>query len=109
MKQCEMVLIICAFALLTDIHAFAQTRVFSSANNQSEPYIAVNPTNPNNIIIVAITVINGYNRIGAFYTTNGGQTWNGSDDIIIGQPNKGAGDPVMEFDTNKEIFPNKRS
>jgi hypothetical protein len=98
MKQCEMVLIICAFALLTDIHAFAQTRVFSSANNQSEPYIAVNPTNPNNIIIAAITVVNGYNRIGAFYTTNGGQTWNGSDDIIIGQPNKGAGDPVIAFD-----------
>lgn len=72
-----------ALVLFASASAFAQTRVFSSADNQSESYIAVNPTNPNNIIIAAITVVNGYNRIGAYYTTNGGQSWSGSDDVII--------------------------
>lgn len=104
MKKREGILLVCAYALMLDLGADAQTRVFSSANNQSEPYIAVNPTNPNNIIIVAITNAGGYNRIGAYYTMNGGQSWNGSDDIIINLPNKNAGDPVIGFDGSGVAF-----
>lgn len=84
--------------LLVTGAASSQTRVFPSAVLQSEPHIAVNPTNPNNIIIVAIadSLQPNHPRIGAYYTTNGGSAWAGSDDIV--GSSLGCGDPVVAFD-----------
>lgn len=80
--------------------ATAQTRVSpQSDNQQSEPFIAVNPTDPNNLIIVAISFQSSVNRIGAYYTTDGGQNWSVNEDILGSNlPGKGAGDPMIAFD-----------
>jgi hypothetical protein len=49
-------------------------------NSESEPFIAVNPTNANNMIIAhhidRISVSGGAVGIGAEYTFDGGRTWN---------------------------------
>ena len=76
----------------------AQTTIFGSTRAQVEPHIAVNPTNPNNIIIVVITSF-AQNRIGAFYTTGGGQSWSGNEDITT--ENADAADPLMAFDESR--------
>lgn len=97
MKLYKTLLAALILAFVVVLNAFAQTRVTpTSTISQAEPHIAVNPTNPNNIVIVGITAPSQGVRIGAYYTTNGGQSWNGSDDITI--DNADAGDPVIAFD-----------
>jgi len=98
MKIHKMFLAAFMLALVLVLSVFAQTRVTpTSTINQSESHIAVNPTNPNNIVVVAITIPPlGVINIGAFYTTDGGQSWSGNEDITT--ENAGAGDPVIAFD-----------
>lgn len=67
----------------------------SSVRAQVETPIAVNPTNPNNLIGAAITIEYGVNaQIGYYYSFDGGSNWNGNDNIS----GDGVGDPVIAFD-----------
>jgi len=92
-------LFLAAFMLAPILSVLAQTRVTpTSTINQAESHLAINPTNPNNIIIVAITSF-AQNRIGAFYTTGGGQSWSGNEDITT--ENADAADPLMAFDESR--------
>ncbi|MBX2991877.1 MAG: exo-alpha-sialidase [Bacteroidetes bacterium] len=80
----------------------AQVRISETSAPKAEPHVAVNPTNPNHIVVVAITKIN-FARIGAYRTTNGGVNWIGSDDIVQ-QVNVDAGDPVVAFDGAGNVY-----
>lgn len=77
-------------------NAFAQTPIYGSTRAQVEPHIAVNPTDPNNLIAVTITqVTNTPNQIAVYYSFNAGQTWSEVANLS-GTPS--AGDPVIAFD-----------
>jgi len=99
MKFCKTFL--AAFMLAPILSVLAQTRVTpTSTIDHAESHIAVNPTNPNNLIIVAITFPSvGVINIGAFYTTDGGQSWSGNEDITT--ENADAADPLMAFDESR--------
>jgi len=77
----------------------AQTWVYPSPRAQVETPIAVNPTNPNNLIGAAIMQLSD-NRIGYYYTLDGGGTWDGADDIS----GPDAGDPVIAFDPDGAAY-----
>lgn len=76
--------------------ARAQSLVYGSTRAQVEPHIAINPTDPNNLIAVTITQSSGTpNQIAVYYSFNAGQTWNEIANLA-GSPS--AGDPVVAFD-----------
>ena len=72
--------------------------VHPSSLEQAESPVAINPTNPNNLVGAAITseLVDGdYKKyIGCYYSINGGENWQGIDDIS----GVGVGDPVIAFD-----------
>ena len=73
----------------------SQTYVFPSQRAQIETSVAINPTNPKNIIATAITQsTSSDNRIGIYYSLDQGLSWNGTDDVT----GPGSGDPVIDFD-----------
>src|SRR5512143_2663561 len=81
----------------------AQVWVSPSSNAQFEPMIAVNPTNPNNLIATAITGNASPLRIGVWRSMDGGNSWEGSD--IIGVPDEHSwGDPVVAFDPDGTAY-----
>ncbi len=97
MKTIKTFSVICFLPLFFGVRVLAQPipiRVFPSAVHQSEPHIAINPTDPKNIIVAAITL--NPNRIGAYYTLDGGAGWQGSNNISLTAAD--AGDPVIAFD-----------
>ncbi|NOX89840.1 MAG: exo-alpha-sialidase [Calditrichaeota bacterium] len=84
-------------------------RIYSSSNHQTENSVAINPVNPNNIIISTngrvvydengnfVTVHQPY-----FYTLDGGITWNGSENNPNGIYSRG--DPVVFFDVSGNAY-----
>jgi len=90
-------LIFCLLAYGTRLSG--QIRVFPSPRAQVETSIAVNPTDPENLIGVAVTQ-GSSNRIGYYYSFDGGMTWNGTDNIS----GDGAGDPVIAFNPDGVAF-----
>jgi hypothetical protein len=71
-------------------------RVFPSPNSQSEIHLSISHANPNVLLLSSNTVPNAYSIQGAYWSTNGGLTWAGSDHL----PDNayGAGDPSTAFD-----------
>jgi hypothetical protein len=86
--------------LLRASSAYAQfgntdVRLFTSGNHQTENSIAVNPVNPNNILVSTNSSI--ANRQTYFYSLDGGMTWAGAEE---GPGNTAVrGDPVALFDS----------
>lgn len=95
-------------ALLMLCHIlFAQGQICSDSNfTFVEPHIAVNPTNPNNLVGAVITngVLPGNteatNHIGVFYSTDEGQNWICNNNLT----GPGAGDPVVQFDLDGNVY-----
>lgn len=73
-------------------------RVFPSANVQAEVHISINKTNPNNLVASCNTYIGNYNQ-GYYFTTDGGVTWNGADQLQ-NSPAQLYGDPSTGFGAN---------
>ena len=73
------------------------------SNNESEETIAVNPTNPNNIVIVTNVVVPAAGMFAAV-SVNGGSTW--TTRIIGNNDNLGAAccDPSLSFDEFGNLF-----
>ena len=95
MKLYNLILFTCLFVFISSI--FSQTWVSPSSRPQVETPIAINPTNPNNLIGTAITQFGvTESQISYYYSFNGGQSWTGVDNIS-GTGND-AGDPVIVFD-----------
>jgi hypothetical protein len=64
----------------------------------------VNPTNPNNLISVAITGNdNATLKIGCYYSMDGGTTWQGSDTIGVDDGQRW-GDPQVAFDPDGTAY-----
>jgi hypothetical protein len=76
-------------------------RVLPSSNPQSEVHISIDKTNTNNILASANTFTTNYNQ-GYYYTTNGGSTWSGADQL------SGStvlyGDPSTAYDASGNAF-----
>src|SRR5882762_1501425 len=73
------------------------------SNNESEETIAVNPTNPNNIVIVTNVVVPAAGMFAAV-SLDGGSTW--ATRIIANNDNLGAAccDPSLSFDEFGNLF-----
>jgi hypothetical protein len=71
-------------------------RIFPSPNPQSEIHLSINKVNPNVLLLSSQTfpVANSYQ--GAYWSTDGGTTWVGSDNLPNNAP--GRGDPSTAFD-----------
>ena len=80
--------------------------VFPSSNPQSENSLAINPADPNNVIIVAngrsVLTPTRKTEICWFYTINGGTSWTGSENTPGETISRG--DPVVFFDVNGNAF-----
>lgn len=74
----------------------ADVRIFPSARPQSEVHLSINKQNPQVLLLSANTfpVVNSWQ--GAYWSTNGGLTWGGGDDLPNGA--FGRGDPSTAFD-----------
>ena len=77
--------------------------VSQRATNESEETVAVNPTNPNNIVIVSNVVVPAAGMFAAV-SFDGGATWTSR--LIADNDNLGAAccDPSLSFDTFGNLF-----
>ncbi|MCK6620135.1 MAG: exo-alpha-sialidase [Calditrichaceae bacterium] len=75
---------------------YCQTWVKPGNYAQVETPIAINPTNPHNLIGAVISLDNAQNQkyVGYYYTFNGGNYWEGNGTFTT----EGAADPVIAFD-----------
>jgi len=88
-----------------------QVNVNSDGNNMvgdaaNEPSIAVDPTNPDHMVIgwrQFNTVTNSFRQAGNAYTTDGGETWTFPEVI---DPGIFRSDPVLDADANGNIYYN---
>jgi hypothetical protein len=77
--------------------------IFPSGNRQGSVTMSLNRQNPNIIVVAAETRYNSNKNVGRYTSTNGGQTWSGSD---ILDPNVSKADwwPSTAIGTNGNIF-----
>ncbi|MBI5765030.1 MAG: hypothetical protein HZA51_16060 [Planctomycetes bacterium] len=78
--------------------------VSNLAGNEAEMAIAINPTDPQNIVIACHSP--AFTTMDTYYTTNGGGTWSR---VTIGQPQDGLAtnfrfDPSVQFDRSGNVF-----
>ena len=71
-------------------------RIFPSPNPQSEIHLSINKVNPNVLLLSSQTFPVANSWQGAYWSTNGGTTWVGSDHLPNNAP--GRGDPSTAFD-----------
>jgi len=62
-------------ATLPQLTTSSNANATKQAGNQVEPKIAINPTNPNNLVLVASSDNGGGNTITVSRSTDGGKTW----------------------------------
>ena len=79
------------------------TRDFSNAPVQLEPHMAMDPTDPDHLVVAAIDFNFPSNSV---YTTfDGGETWEGPIQTpFLRQDLAGGGDPVVGFDREGNVF-----
>jgi hypothetical protein len=84
----------------------ANVNVSNLAGAQSETGIAINPTNPQNIVSVANNLLD-LSRLGVWFSTDGGATWTASF-IDENQDGFGGGDsrfdPNVAFDSDGNVY-----
>lgn len=74
-------------------------RIHPSGNAQIEPAIVRSPTDPNIMFAVSYTISNSFRSEGNYFTTDGGETWFGSDTCNSGSStNNHGGDPGPVID-----------
>jgi len=79
---------------LSKASSFTNIRVYPSTGNQTETSISVNPINTNKLVGGA----NSDPGQGYYYSTDGGNTWGGSDHLL--QTSVYASDPAITLDRN---------
>jgi hypothetical protein len=73
----------------------------------NEPVVAVNPTNPNNIVVAFNDYSGGNIFCGYKYTTDGGHTWAGPIDLALPKKisqTEGGGDPSLAFTASGRLY-----
>ena len=76
-----LILILSGYLLAQTEIDFPKFRLYPSTVTQTEPVIAVHPLNPSILFVssVTITVGGGFSSEGVYASTDGGNTWTGSD------------------------------
>lgn len=69
---------------------------------QTEPHIAVNPKDPDHLVISAIEYALPYDS--AYVTFDGGETWTGPRPVSLHRETIWAGDPTVAFDREGRVF-----
>ena len=78
------------------------TRDLSQSPFQTEPHVAVNPNDPDHLIVGVIDY--GSPSIGTYVSFDGGQTWEGPRQVpYLRDDLAAAGDPVMGFDRDGNV------
>ncbi len=109
-KDCSHLFLVALLIFISGARLFAQQdytdkQIFPSSNPQTENSIAINPTNPQNILVSTIGR-NEYDANGnfvtthvtRFYTTDGGNNWTGNENNPAGITT--SGDPIVFFTAN---------
>ncbi|MCS7145529.1 MAG: sialidase family protein [Nitrososphaerota archaeon] len=79
------------------------TRDFSRAPIQTEPHIAVNPKNPNHLLVGVIDY--NFAGVSAYVSLDGGETWIGPRQLRYLKDDQGSGgDPVVAFDREGNAY-----
>ncbi|GBC72045.1 hypothetical protein HRbin02_01835 [Candidatus Calditenuaceae archaeon HR02] len=79
------------------------TRDFSRAPIQTEPHIAVNPKNPNHLLVGVIDY--NFAGVSAYVSLDGGETWIGPRQLRYLKDDQGSGgDPVVAFDRDGNAY-----
>jgi uncharacterized repeat protein (TIGR01451 family) len=75
----------------------------ATTSNQNETTVAINPTNPRNLVAGSITFETGAGECAAYASTDRGKTW--THQVLPNAPGFTlAGDPVVAFDRNGTAF-----
>jgi hypothetical protein len=104
MKSINLITLVITTLFLAAINSTeAQTPIFGNTRAQSEPYIAVNPTDTTNIIGTVIILAGGGspNEIACYYSFNTGQSWTQIPNLSGAIA---AGDPVIAFDPDGTAY-----
>jgi len=78
-----------------------------SSEAQNEPFVAVNPNNPNHIVVGANSwqVGNGHFEVFAYVSFDGGRTWASSQPYIDRNAGRiNAADPTVAFGPNGDVY-----
>ncbi len=90
-------------ALIPTITDGVDVRIFPTANIQAEVTIAINRSNPLNLLASANTYVSTYNQ-GYYSSLDGGVTWSGSDVLSGISLSSVYGDPTVCFANNGEAY-----
>jgi hypothetical protein len=79
------------------------TRDFSNAPLQTEPHIAVNPKDPEHLLMATIDY--NFPNVSAYFSLDGGATWQGPNQPNFLRDDLGAaGDPIVGFDRQGNAY-----
>ena len=79
------------------------TRDFSNSPLQNEPHIAVNPKDPNHLVVGTIDY--NFPSVSSYISFDAGETWEGPYLVPFIREDEGTGgDPVLAFDRNGKLF-----
>jgi hypothetical protein len=82
-------------AMGQDVRVFPNVRIYPGQMTQTEPVVAVHPTDPLRLFASAVTINTngGFTSEGVYVTTNGGLSWSGSDTCTGAAINSHGRDP----------------
>jgi len=108
MRISKAILFIITVFIFSSAISFAQIknfRIHPSANAQIEPSIVRSPVNPLVMFTASYTISNSFRSEGNYFTTDGGQTWFGSDTCNSGSStNNHGGDPGPVIDKDGKFI-----
>jgi len=88
----------------SNIYISPNYRIYPSNVSQSEPEIIRHPTNPNILFASSFTINTSFKSEGVYVTTNGGDTWFGSDTCKGASLFNHGGDPGPAIDKDGRFF-----
>ena len=79
------------------------TRDYSQLPFQTEPHLAVNPNDPQHLVVGVIDY--NFPATTAYVTMDGGETWEGPRQVpFLLDDRVSGGDPVLAFDRNEDLY-----
>ncbi|MBS1494106.1 MAG: T9SS type A sorting domain-containing protein [Bacteroidetes bacterium] len=88
----------------SDVNVAPNFRIFPSGVSQTEPEIVPHPTNPNILFASSFTLNGAFRSEGVYVTTNGGNSWFGSDTCKGQLIQNHAGDPGPMIDKDGRFY-----
>lgn len=88
----------------SNIYVTPNYRIYPSSVAQSEPEIIRHPANPNILFASSFTINSAFKSEGVYITTNGGESWFGSDTCKGALITNHGGDPGPAIDKDGRFF-----